>query len=179
MPQTQTISVVPEGFNYPANDTYIPTITSTTQILYKDQECVRPSMNNLVTSTGYRTMSREIMNKAVECYKENWGGFDECPVNDATINNAKIFLRYCENQLDWFPTVSVSSDGQFMLEWVGEKYISYISINQYGIIFLKTHKTIVNGDEDNKTISFLDKNDFELKSSLWKIFKAINDKDII
>lgn len=179
MPETQTVSIAPENFNYPANDVYIPTITSTTQIQYKDQESVRPSMNNLVTSNGYRTMAREILNKGVECYKENWGGCDECPVNDATINNAKIFLKYCENQLDWFPTVSVSSDGQFMLEWVGEKYISYICINQYGIIFLKTHKTILNGDEDNKTISFSDKNDFELKSSLWKIFKAINDKEII
>ena len=179
MPQTQTISAVSEDFNYPANDVYIPTITSTTQIQYKDQKSVRPFVNNFVTSTGYRTMSREIMNKAIECYNENWGGFDECPVDDATINNAKIFIRYCENQLDWFPTVSVSSDGQIMLEWVGEKYISYISINQYGIIFLKTDKTIVNGAEDKKTILLANRPDFELRSSLWHIFKAINNKEII
>ena len=179
MPEAQRAQRTTESINYPVNDNMISVTNSTTLILRKDQNVVRPFMNQLITSGGYRNMVLELLNRAVECHVENWGGCNECAIEDTTINNAKIFLKFAENELDWFPSVSVSDEGHFVLEWSGDKYTSYVSINQYGVIFLKTHRVIIDGDEDNKTIVFADKTEVELRNSLWKIFKAINDKDSI
>lgn len=179
MPEIQRIQRTTESLNYPVNDNRISVINSTTLIRYRDQEDVRPYVNRSITSGGYANMAVELLNRAIECRMENWGGCNECAIEDTTINNAKLFLKLSENELDWFPSISVSDEGHFVLEWSGDKYTSYVAINQYGVIFLKTHRSIIDGDEDNKTIVFADKTEVELRNSLWKIFKSINDKDSI
>jgi len=179
MPATQRILDQSINNGFPVNDNLISVTNSTALIRIKDQELVRPFINQSITTGGYASMAIDIINRAIECYADNWGGYNECAIKDTTIENAKLFIKYAQNELDWFPAVSVSDDGYFLLEWIGDKYASYVSINNFGIIFLKTHKTIIGGDEDNKTITFADKTDVELKNALWKIFKAINDKESI
>ena len=165
--------------NYPINDNFIRfALNSTTLARNNDWNEVRPGMNR-ITGGGYEAMAREITTRLIECSVDNWGGNHECAVDAVAAGNAELFINYAKHELDWFPAISVSDDGQIMLEWTGDKYVSYISINKFGLIFVKTHKNQIGGDEDNKTLTFADKTDADLRNSLWKIFKSINDKDNI
>ena len=56
MPEAQRVQRTTESINYPVNDNMISVTNSTTLILSKDQKVVRPFMNQLITSGGYRNM---------------------------------------------------------------------------------------------------------------------------
>jgi hypothetical protein len=125
---------------------------------------------------GIEVYKEEFENAIKEYSCDNWGGEEEIGLTEETIKNAKTFNTNLE-YFDDLHEISITNDGQISLEWIVGNFLNIIRINKFGVIFIKTHKNnISNSDEILKSISFSNKDTIEIKRSMWKISKDVNDK---
>ncbi|MDR3113099.1 MAG: hypothetical protein LBU09_01850 [Endomicrobium sp.] len=153
-----------------------------TKIIDFDESYITPNYNNLTTSL-YEDTAEKIEFYKKKCSLQNWGGDNERAFDLTTIENInrfkEIILKRC---LEYPPFIYVTDDAQLAFEWESEKYQSFIRINKFGLIFMKTFKEKIvlhdgGGDEVCQSLYFLDKSDEDLKRSLYPIFIQINNTD--
>lgn len=138
------------------------------------------STTSKLTLTDYDFFLNDIKNYVLKCSKPNWGGDDEDAFSDKTKNNIRIFTELTRDFIEKVPDVTATNDGQLSLEWIGPKYESILRINQFGIAFIKTVKDILNDGENEiqMVVSFTQSHE-ELRRSVYKIMKFVNDEDTL
>lgn len=133
------------------------------------------------TKTTYDIFISNINSCIARCSKFNWGGDGEDNFSDKTNSNIEKFISLIGETIEKIPEIAATNDGQLSLEWIGKTYENILRINQFGIVFIKTVKNILSTNSENEVQMILsfDKNDEELKRTLYKIMKFINDEDTL
>ena len=133
-----------------------------------------------LTQNIYDVFVNNIKSYIARCSFPNWGGDNEDSLSDQTINNINKFIELTEEFMEKIPDIAVTNDGQLSLEWIGEKYESILRINQFGIAFIKTVKDIVtDGENEMQMMISFTESDEDLRRSLYKVMKFVNDEDTL